>query len=139
IPSRLIRRGRPPLLAALHAAQPLRSHQSGDPLTAGVGDAAPAKLLPRLADAVGGAVALASGVDLPDQLGITHRPSRRLPGSARIERAHRHVQHTADRLDPEDTPPRLDVGGHLRRVGSSSPAKYTLASFRIALARRSSA
>ena len=51
----------------------------------------------------------------------------------------RHPQHMADRLDPEAVPPSFDVGGHLRRAGSSSPAKYRLGSLKIRLARRSSA
>src|SRR6185312_6074909 len=41
IPRRLIRRGRAPLAATPDAVQPLRPHQAGDPLPAGVGDTAP--------------------------------------------------------------------------------------------------
>ena len=47
-------------------------------------------------------------------------PSGRLPGSARVVRAHRHADRSADRLDPESAPPLFDVAGHRRRVGSSS-------------------
>ena len=82
------------------------------------GHLAALELLPRLARAVGAAVARAGGVDLRHELLVLDRPGRGLPGSVRVVRAHRHVQHAADRLDPEDVPPLLDVAGHRRRFGS---------------------
>src|SRR6266545_1261595 len=102
-------------------------------------DAAPLQLLPSLADAVHAPVAVARRVDRGDELLVFERAAGRLPGSARVVRAHRHADRLADRLDPEGVPSLLHVAAHLRRVGSSSVAKNTDASFKIAFARRSSA
>ena len=65
---------------------------------------------------------------------VGERVEERLAGHARVEGAHRHREHAAARSDPEDLAPRLHIGGHLRRVGSSLVAKYTEASFEIAFA-----
>ncbi len=53
---------------------------------------------------------------LPVRLGL-------LPEPERVVRAHRHTEHAADRLDPEDVAPLLHVASHLRRIGPSSVAK----------------
>src|SRR5204862_7889608 len=112
----------------------VRSHHAGDLVAADV-ETAPAQLLPGLAGAVGLPVAAAGGLDLGQQLTVGELAAARLPRPPRVVGAHRHTQHAADPLDPEDLPPLLYVGGHLRRVGSSSVAKYTEASFKIAFAR----
>src|ERR671924_103139 len=126
-----------PPLAAADAFEAFLAHQPGDMVAAHL-DAAAAQLLPGLAHPVHGAVALTGGVELLHELAVGERTRGRLPGPARVVRAHRHANRTTDRLDPEDTPPLLHVAAHLRRVGSSSVAKYTDASFKIAFARRSS-
>src|SRR5205807_2273765 len=76
------------------------------------------------------------------------RASRRSSSIARLERSpegalvvggRRHAQGAADRLDPEALAVLLDERAHFGRCGSSSPAKNTLADFRISFARRSCA
>jgi hypothetical protein len=118
----LVRDRRPALAAAQLALDPTLAHDARD-LVATSLDAAPAQLEPGLARAVDPPVAAAGGLDRGEELTVGERASGRLPGPARVVRAHRHAQHTADRLDPEDLPPFLHVRGHLRRVGSSSVAK----------------
>ena len=119
---RLGRDRRPLLLAATDALEALSPHQPPDPVTADL-DLAPTQLLPGLPHPVGPPVARPRLLDLPHQLAVGKLAAGRLPGSPRVEGAHRHPQHTADRLDPEDAPPLLDKAGHRRRVGSSSWAK----------------
>ena len=108
--------------AAELADEPVLAHHPGDLVAADL-DAAPLQLLPGLAGAVDAAAAAAGGLDLDQQLTVGELARRRLPGSARVVRAHRHADRRADRLDPEGVPPLLDVAGHRRRVGSSSVAK----------------
>src|SRR6266508_4318269 len=135
---RLVRDRRPALLAAADALEALLAHQPGDAVATDL-DVMALRLLPGLADAVDRAVALAGGEDLGHERALFERAAGRLPGPARLVRAHRHADCPTDRLDPESVPPRLHVAAHLRRVGSSSVAKYTDASFKIAFARFSSA
>jgi hypothetical protein len=118
----LVRDRRPMLAATPLALDPMLAHDAGDLVATDV-DPAPAQLKPGLAGAVDAAVAGARGLDLFEQLAVGKRATGRLPGPARVVSAHRHLEHAADRLDPEGSPPLLDVGGHLRRVGSSSVAK----------------
>ena len=134
----LVRDRRVPLLPALDAFQPLGARQPRAAVATDV-DVAALQLLPGLADAVYAPVALPGSVDLGDERLLFERAAGRLPGPARVVRAHRHADRAADRLDPESIPPLLRVAAHLRRVGSSSVAKYTDASFKIAFARFSSA
>ena len=110
---------RPLAAAAPLAFEPLGAHQPGDPVAADL-DAAPAQLLPGLPGAIDAPVAGAGGVDLRDQLPVLELAAGRHPGSARVVRAHRHADRSADRLDPEGIPPFLHIAGHRRRVGSSS-------------------
>ena len=115
----LVRSRRAMPAAAQLAFEPMLAHHPGDSVAAGV-DVAAAQLLPGLAGAVDAPAAAACSLDLDQQLTISEFARRRLPGSARVVRTHRHADRTADRLDPEGVPPLLHVAGHRRRVGSSS-------------------
>jgi hypothetical protein len=61
-----------------------------------------------------------------------------LTGRALVVRGRRHAQGPADRLDPEAAALLIDEHAHPGRCGSSSPAKNTLAAFKISFVRRSS-
>src|SRR5215211_7298366 len=135
---RLVGDRRPALLAAADALERFLAHQPRHVVTADL-DVTTLQLLPGLADAVDRAVALAGRVDLLDELLVFECAAGRLPRPARVVPAHRHADRPTDRLDPESVPPLLHVAAHLRRLGSSSVAKYTDASFKIVFARRSSA
>jgi hypothetical protein len=107
------------LVAAELAFKLVLAHQASDVVTADL-DVAPLKLLPGFAGPVDAAATRASSLDLDQELTIGKLTRRRLPESPRVVRAHRHTQRAADRLDPEGIPPLLHIGGHRRRVGSSS-------------------
>jgi hypothetical protein len=112
--------GRRAVLAAAELAlEPVLAHHASNPVTADL-DVSAAELLPGLAGAVDLPAAAAGSLDLHQQLTVGKLTRRGLPGSARVVRAHRHAQCSADRLDPEGIPPLHDVAGHRRRVGSSS-------------------
>ena len=115
----LVRDRCPLLRAAQLADQPVFAHHPRDLVAPDV-DVAAAELLPRLAGPVHAPAAAACGLDLDQELAVGELASRRLPGPARVVRAHRHAQRVTDRLDPEGVPPLLHRAGHRRRVGSSS-------------------
>ena len=118
----LVRDRRTLLLAAADTFESLGPHQSSHPVAADL-DPSPPGFLPDLAHPVHAPVALAGGADLRHQLPVLELTPGRLPGSARVVRAHPHADRTADRLDPEGLPSLLHIAGHRRRVGSSSCAK----------------
>jgi hypothetical protein len=88
---------RPLLVAAELALDPVLPHDAGDLVATGF-YASPAQLQPGLA---GAGVPSAAGADslLGQELAIVQLEAGRLPGSARVVRAHRHAQRAADRLD----------------------------------------
>jgi hypothetical protein len=113
---------RPLLRAAQLPDQAVLTHDARDLVAADL-DVTPAQFLPRLASAVHASATAAGRLDRDQQLPVGELAPGRLPGSARVVRAHRHADRSADRLDPEGVPPLLHVTGHRRRVGSSSCAK----------------
>ena len=122
--SRLVRDRRALLLAAQLTFEPFLAHHAGRPGRGRPrrhGGAAPSTSCGRRRRA-GSPRGPPRSAD--EQLSSASSRAGRLPGPARVVRAHRHAQRAADRLDPEGLPPLLHVAGHLRRVGSSSVAKY---------------
>ena len=110
------------LRAAELAFEPVLAHHPGDPVAADL-DLAALELLPGLASAVDAAAAAPGRFDLDEQLTVGELARRRLPGSARVVRAHRHADRSGRSARPRRRPAALDVAGHRRRVGSSSVAK----------------
>jgi len=135
---RTVRGRRPPRLPpAFGALNAVCAHQPLDPAAADL-LTGPPKRLPHPPGAVGQVVAL---MDLPDQLEqplVLDPTGRALPARALVVRGRRHAQGHADRLDPEAAALLVDEHAHLGRCGSSSPAKNTLAAFKISFVRRSS-
>jgi hypothetical protein len=86
---------------------PCFSHHAGDLVSADI-DAAPAQLEPGLAGAVDAAIAGSRGLDLDQELAVGKLAAGRLPGPARVVRARRNAEQTADRLDPK-TPRRFST------------------------------
>src|SRR5262249_45754889 len=97
---------RPLLRAAQLADQPVLAHHPGDLVAPGV-NAPPAQLVPGLPRPIAPAATETGRLDLHQQLAVAQVATGRLPGSARVVRAHRHADRTADRLDPEGVPPLL--------------------------------
>src|SRR5271165_581749 len=128
--------GAPRLSPSLCALQAVLAHQ---PLHAAAPDllADPQQRLPHPPGSVGVVVACVQLADDTEQPFILDPTGRALPGCPLVVGGRRHAQGLADRLDPETSAVLLDERAHFGRCGSSSPAKNTLAAFRISFARRS--
>ena len=127
----------PWLAAPFGSLNAIAAHQPLDPAAADL-LTGPPQSLPHPPRAIGEVVVLVQLPDQAEQPLVLDSPGGSPAARSLVVGRRRHAQHPADRLDPETRALHLDEHAHLGRCGSSSPAKNTLAAFKISFVRRNS-